>query len=495
MKNIHEKLICSSVVILARLKAIASTIKPNGLSIFRLKNWSLFVTRPLQKTHNGIMGGIIRLGGRFSVIVEGVELPHPPTKSTSVLLCGLGSQGEVWTERSDLAAKMFPDQPKGVANTALRQTLHRLQTWLDKRGVEVERNRVRLSPGFWEVDLIQQDGNHGQIAPGLEHPWMTQIRSRLTRVNGLPRSDTVQIFVESVLAASDFDPEVGRSLLLGGDYLVHGASAAQVKQMMAVTKPSDAKDSLSAEYSILASLLSFRFGNLQDAYSFSAVAYRIAVKKRQRLFATSAAAFALFMALELYRVDDAIAWREILSVSERSLQSRMLVTNAIFVFHWHFNQNDDALQAIQKGREFYRKADRRDAMHIWTNVAVYACEIRNHDLAKEAFKIIDDLILTSMDFWFEKSYRLAVANFARISGDPARANQILLQLESDCQQGEFTFTGLYASEARAEALSDLGRTEEARALWLECEQKRIAMGSRSSDRLQRSKERVWQIHD
>ena len=437
------------------------------------------------------MRGMIRLGGRFTVEIDQGELPHPPTKSTAVLLCGLVAQGDAWTDRGDLAAKMFPDQDRSAANTALRQTLHRLQAWMGKNGVEVERNRVRLTPGFFKIDLLQPDGTHGQIAPGFEHPWMATIRNSLTRNIDSPRNSTVKIFVESVLSASAFDPEVGRSLLLGGDYLVHGANSDQVTKMMTVTKPNDAKDSLSAEYSILASLVSIRFGNLSEGYGLPAIAFRIAVKKRQRLFAASAAAFSLFMALELSLVDEAMAWKAILATSERSLQSRMLVANAFLTFHWHFNQIDEAFLMVQKGRQFYRKADRRDAIHFWTNVAVFACEIRNHELAKEALDTIDELVLTSMDFWFEKSYRLATANFVRIKGDPAQANLLLLELEADCRKDEFPFSALYAAESRAEALSDMGEIQDAQSLWHECERKRLAFGSGPSDRLRRSKNRIW----
>ena len=442
------------------------------------------------------MAGIVCLGESFTVELDKVELPFPPTKSTAVLFCGLLIKQGIWVDRSSIATKLFPDHDPILAGTATRQTLHRLQKWLGNVGIEVERSRVRLTEDYWTIDQGHSGDlmTRGQkIAPMLVHPWMQQVRSSLQKVTVEPAITATQTFFDAVIAASALDREVARSILVGGEYLVLNAHAIQVEEMMAATKPDGVKDALSAEYALLASLVSLRFGRLEEGCKMADFAYQIANKKHQRSYAASAAGFALFMNLELGNVENAKNWKSILARSERSLQSRMLVTNANFGFYWHTNQFAEALVVIDRGRAVYKKSSRRDAMHFWTNVAVFACETSNRDLAVEAFRTIERLEITAMDNWYEKIQRLGFANFERAFGDLETAHVALKQLGEDCQIQEYPYLYIYACEARAEVLFDIGDTVAAQQLWQSCEESRRNFGWVAGERHGRRRSRIWQF--
>jgi tetratricopeptide (TPR) repeat protein len=424
--------------------------------------------------------GLLKLGGSVHVSIRGVELPNPPTKSTAILLIGLYIERQEWSNRKELARKLFPDTETKKRDDAFRQTLLRLRRWVGEDALDFNRSYVRLTPGFWESDLSNPEKftiTPDQIAEGIEHPWLNELRQKVAGRTNVAFQAPAKSFSQTVLAVATLDIEVARSILIGGDYLINLVPRDEVLNILKATEPTAIHQSLSTEHTLLCANVLARFCFIRESYQKLVEAYRMAAQKREKAHALSAAAWATYISLDCGEMEDAKTWFEIIS-QESFKQKRLALVTAQLSYHWMNGDTEKGWESIELGRSIVNRAERRIALHFWANSSIFASEFEDPEFALLAIEKAKSLLVPGLDFWFMKNYWLAEAWYLLCTGSYASAISILDSQIKLSDQDDSPFHGLYFAQAKAEALARMGHIEDGLELWQQCEQIRLDQGGK-----------------
>ncbi len=423
---------------------------------------------------------VVRLGGRFSVLRDGEILPPPPTQSCGVMLLGLLSSGDAWLGRDSTARKLYPRSNPQAARTALRQTLRRSRSWLGKDAIEADLGHLRLC-GSWSIDLGLADlakAEGAQIAPGLDHPWVEEVRRHWSPKKGdLAARD--RSFVDAVCATARCDVDNARALLLGGSSFLWQLPVSDVAGMLDLTRPIHARVPSYSGYLEVKGLFEMYSCSFDAAVKDLIRAHQVEVKDGQRKNARRIAQSLLFCLLDGGRMEEARQWRlRLLQDYRFDLRS----TIAVSAEAWNRADRGEALEIMRQGESFAPFASRHDRLHFLTNFAILAAESRETALSNELADRCRAEGLSELDNRWNQALSYSQAIQCMTAGDTNRAISLLEATWAG--SGGWPLHIVYGKESLALAHALKGERNAATRLWSEVHMMRTMAGGALNPRLQ-----------
>lgn len=423
---------------------------------------------------------VVRVGGRFSVLRDGEHLPPPPTQSCGVMLLGLLSSGEAWLDRDSTARKLYPRSNPQAARTALRQTLRRSRSWLGEEAIESDLGHLRLC-GTWSIDLGLNDlakAEGAQIAPGLDHPWVEEIRRDWSPGKGdLAARD--RSFVDAVCATAKCDVDNARALLLGGSSFLWQLPVADVAGMLDLTRPINSRSPSYSGYLEIRGLFEMYSCSFDSAVKDLIRAHQAELKDGQRKNARRIAQSLLFCLLDGGRMEEARQWRlRLLQDYRADLRS----TIAIAAEAWNRADRGEALEIMREGDSLAPVASRHDRLHFLTNFSILAAEKKEVALSKELADRCHCEGLSELDTRWNLALSYARAIQCLAEGDTTQAIS-LLQATWAGSEG-WPLHIVYGKESLALAHALKGEKNAATRLWNEVRMTRTMAGGTLNPRLQ-----------
>lgn len=408
------------------------------------------------------------LAGAFCVSRGNIELGNPPTRLTAVLLLCLASRNDSWSGRDELAQRLYPDQDGHKSTAALRQSISRLKSWLGAAALQIEPTRIRLAPNFWTIVSLGTEGKvlpASLIAPGLNHPWVDELRTSWTR----PESRTLPInngpFTEAVRQAAALDVGAARSLFHGGEVFFDSLSATDFSELVSITRPMDPSEPLAEEHIYTEALLCQRYPTMAQSLKLLARAYRLAKKKGNAKVMLRSQSMYLFCLIESGAMIDAAECLSHLDGLSQRQDLTLLQMNAKAAYYWNANQYEPALETMLSQVDEADRYDRRQQLHFWTNLTVLAAEANDIGLSEQAEQNARQVLLPGFDLVAEQMLLLGVGTRFIGLKRPWEAIDILERLESATIEANRPYAELYVREAKSEALALAGEKSKARSSW------------------------------
>lgn len=427
----------------------------------------------------------VDVGEQLVLVRENHILPPPPSTSTALLLLGLCQAQDAWSDRAFLAQALYPDAEPLQARAALRQTLRRLRMWVGEDTVEAAVRSLRLVPGAWTLRFdpaLDRSSGRGGLLPAIEHPWMDALRRQWIPDTPSAHPSIWDSFAGLVAEAAEGDPDVARSLLVGGRLLALRIPPNQLFDLVGRVRPRDRRDSHALEYLLLLAEMFHRNGQWEQSTGVSLRALRLAQHRRSRAHALGAIALAIFSLCEWGQMGRASEMSRELEVRLRLVQSHGEAANAKACLLWNQGDLDGALANMEAIAKMDPQWDRCTRLHFWTNFAVLAGESRQLNLATDCFAEVQRLVIPAQDLQVQATITVAQARLFELQGEPASGVKVLEAEVRRVESTGWTCDLLYLLEALAEMEARSGRPDSASATWKRYKALRIATGSRPNPR-------------
>lgn len=427
-----------------------------------------------------------KLGGRITVISNGIELGPPENKTVAVLLIGLLSRGADWSSREELARLLYPESDPSSRRAALRQTLFRLRRWLGESALEEVQDRIRLAHGAWSYDLVMADGEVAptpMIAPGLAHPWVEALRLKWVPPSTTVEEDYAANFAVAVQTVASKDPDTARSILVGGANLASCLSVDTVGLLLGLTQPKDRRDPFAFEHIEMRCVLYERLGHLREAKAEQIRAYRLASQQRRHDNVIRAGAMLLFLETEDGQMGEAAAWVDYLQNSLNADTKSLFFCNARAAYLWNMHRLDEAVAQMGQAIPRVLSADRATKLHFWTNYAALSAEAGCMELGRDTLMEARSLAVPGLDV-----LQLTTLDFAQATGlmNAGRAEEAISLFQATraaTASRSAVLAEWYSIEGMAEALALAGRRPEGIRLWRSVEAERLSRCTRLTPRL------------
>lgn len=403
-----------------------------------------------------------------------------------VLLCGLANRGQAWSSREEVAKKLYPGSDRERRANALRQCIFRLRQWLGDSILQTEGDRIRLYPGKFSIDLSFEDGteaNPGQIAPGLHHDWIDEIRL----AKG-PRSEEARIplmkgFTDSVRQIASYDPDAARGLFVSAANLSDHFSLEDWILITSAVRPSSDSDPHAADYYAMGAWMVYKNGLFDEAIRQANLALHC---KPSRKTAISMATMLFYAAIERCDERGGVDARRLLN-DLRWNDGQDAIGMCLF---WNSGESHEAIAARNRMMASAHKFSRTEKLHFWLNAAYFSADVGDVSASDDALTEASSLITEQSDLASITLFHNVRAKTLLLKREAEAAQKAILQAKEASRRFGRVLQDVYVLETQSEITATLGQYEQARIEWSTFLRRRLRMGVGITDRLKRQQERV-----
>lgn len=409
-----------------------------------------------------------------------------PSESVMVLLCGLASRGECWSARDEIAKKLYPTSDRERRTNALRQSIFRLRQWLNVTLLEIDGDRIRLRPGAWQLDYDfdgEQVRNAAHIAPGLNHPWIDEIRYKLCPAPAETQVALMKGFTESVLQIATFDPSAARGLFVSAANLVNHFSMEDFTSAVNAVRPQSESDHHAADFYSICAWMAYRNGLFDEATRQARLAMR---SKPSRKVAVSMASMFFYTGIE--RCDERGVIEAKFLLDQLKIGEGFDTVN--MCLYWNLGAMDEAILARDRALASIDTYSRRDKLTYWINTAYFNADIGDATASEEALAEANTLVSSQEDNLSLSLLRSAQAKMHLLKREADEAQKAILDAKAASQRFGRLLQDIYVLETQSEVSAALGHYERAKIEWTTFLRRRKSLGLGICNRLQRQQTRI-----